>query len=82
MRELMTYELCSVAGGNGNSAARDAALKQCEGLPDNTGVSFTIEVSANVGGKFNGIGGEAKTTQTVNINTTCGDLRAAESGKS
>lgn len=81
MRELMTYELCSVAGGNGNSAARDAALKQCEGLPDNTGVTFTIQLSANMSANVVGIGGEAKTSQTVTINTTCGDLRAAESGK-
>ena len=80
MRSLIGAELDAVAGGNGssgNSAARDAAIKQCQGLPDDTKVTFTIEISSNVGGKVAGVGGEATTTQTVEIETTCGALRKA-----
>ncbi|WP_162433958.1 hypothetical protein [Pseudoxanthomonas koreensis] len=80
MRSLKESELNMVAGGNGastNSAARDAAIKQCRGLPDNTKVKFTIQISSNVSGKVSGVGGAATTTQTVEIETTCGELRKA-----
>lgn len=80
MRSLVDSELNEVAGGNGSSgtsAARAAAVKQCQGLPDNTKVTFTIQISSNVGGKVVGVGGEATTSQTVEIETTCGDLRKA-----
>ncbi|WP_155951964.1 hypothetical protein [Pseudoxanthomonas suwonensis] len=87
MRSLEVRELRLVAGGNGSggtsnsgSAARQAAVEQCQGLPDSTKVTFEISIEANVSGKVVGLGGEATTTQTVTIETTCGDLRAASGG--
>lgn len=83
MRQLTDIEVSMVSGGNGgnNSSARDAALRNCRNLPDDTKVTFEISIESNVSGKVSGIGGEATTTQTVTIETTCGDLRKAESGK-
>ncbi|MBO9715868.1 MAG: hypothetical protein J7507_03445 [Pseudoxanthomonas sp.] len=78
MRVLEVSELNAVVGGtgaSGASAAREAAIKQCKGLSDDTKVTFTIQISSNVAGKIGGIGGEGTTTQTVEIETTCGDLR-------
>lgn len=90
MRSLEFKEVRAVAGGdgkdnaggsgNGGSAARKAAIVQCEGLSDDTRVTFTIGISASAGGNVVGIGGEAKTSQTVTIETTCGDLRNAGKG--
>ena len=80
MRSLVESELDEVAGGTGSSgasAAREAAITQCQGLPANTKVTFTIQISSNVAGKVAGVGGEATTSQTVEIETTCGDLRKA-----
>lgn len=75
MRALHDSEFKAVCGGT--SASRSAAVKQCQGLPDNTKVTFTIQISSNVGGKVGGVGGEATTSQTVTVETTCGDLRKA-----
>ena len=83
MRTLQLCETNAVAGGNKsqNSSSRDGALKACNGLPDETKVTFSMEVTANIGGKVGGLGGEATTRQMVTIETTCGDLRAAEDAK-
>ena len=84
MRTLSTKETVSVSGGNNNgntnSAARDAALKQCSNLPDETKVTFEIQIESNISGKVVGLGGESTTTQTVKIETTCGDVRNASGG--
>jgi len=82
MRSISANEISMVSGGRDGSgsatnasAAREAAINQCKGLPDNTKVTFTIQISSNVSGKVAGVGGEATTVQTVEVETTCGDLR-------
>ncbi|MCA0197633.1 MAG: hypothetical protein LCH59_05875 [Proteobacteria bacterium] len=80
MRALSTTETMSIVGGNGNSAARNAAIKQCVGLPDETKVTFEIKIESNASGKVAGVGGESTTTQTVKVETTCGDLRKGGGG--
>lgn len=84
MRSLGNHEVCLVAGGNragsssSNSSGRSAAIQQCRGLPNDTKVTYSVSVSASMGGRVVGIGGEAVTNQQVTITTTCGALRAAE----
>ncbi|ADV28553.1 putative lipoprotein [Pseudoxanthomonas suwonensis 11-1] len=87
MRSLKVQEIHSVAGGNNRSSgtsnqsgssARQAALQNCRGLPDSTKVTISYGATATVGGRVGGIGGDATTTQGATVETTCGDLRAAE----
>jgi len=89
MRSLDLHEVRFVAGGNGRSSntstttqtrssARQAALQNCRGLPDNAKVVITYSATASVGGRVIGIGGDATTSQGSTVETTCGDLRAAD----
>jgi len=91
MRSLDFQEVRLVAGGNrggssrsskqSRSSARQAALNNCQGLPDDAKVTITYSVSANVGGRVVGIGGDATTNQGSTVETTCGALRAAEKAR-
>lgn len=72
MRKLTSDEISLVAGGTGSvEAARNVCRDN--NLPANTSVTITMGTSANLGAGGSGTG----VSQSVTIETTCGDLTGA-----
>lgn len=82
MRLLMENEAERVAGGDGSSDGEqtdvmERGIEICEGLPDDSQVSITIENTDAVGVDKSG----AVWTETTTYTLTCGELRDAAEEK-
>lgn len=78
MRLLSDNEKALVAGGDGGNDSEqtdvmERGIEICEGLPDDTTVSITIENKDSVGVSKS----TAQWTETTTYTLTCGELRDA-----